>query len=55
MCPKQDCISTVGVRTDLFSRDPAKVPITDFFGSIRPIELTFIPDNILNKLENNEM
>ncbi|XKL60169.1 hypothetical protein PGB90_001185 [Kerria lacca] len=55
VCPKQDCISTVGVRTDLFSRDPAKVPITDFFGSIRPIELTFIPDNILNKLENNEI
>ncbi|VVC33521.1 Hypothetical protein CINCED_3A003186 [Cinara cedri] len=41
VCPKQDCISTVGVRTDLFHRDPAKVPITDFFGSVRPVELTF--------------
>ncbi|KAK7584166.1 hypothetical protein V9T40_005129 [Parthenolecanium corni] len=47
VCPKQDCISTVGVRTDLFARDPAKVPITDFFGSIRPVELTFVPEEIL--------
>ncbi|XP_050538178.1 putative GPI-anchor transamidase [Daktulosphaira vitifoliae] len=45
VCPKQDCISTVGVRTDLFHRDPAKVPITDFFGSVRPVEFTF---NILD-------
>ncbi|XP_060861187.1 putative GPI-anchor transamidase [Metopolophium dirhodum] len=41
VCPKQDCISTVGVRIDLFYRDLAKVPITDFFGSVRPVELTF--------------
>jgi len=41
VCPKQDCISTVGVRTDLFHRDLTKVPITDFFGSVRPVELTF--------------
>ncbi|KAL4123139.1 hypothetical protein QTP88_015365 [Uroleucon formosanum] len=41
VCPKQDCISTVGVRVDLFHRDLAKVPITDFFGSVRPVELTF--------------
>lgn len=41
VCPKQDCISTVGVRIDLFHRDLAKVPITDFFGSVRPVELTF--------------
>ncbi|XP_022179112.1 putative GPI-anchor transamidase [Myzus persicae] len=40
VCPKQDCISTVGVRIDLFHRDLAKVPITDFFGSVRPVELT---------------
>ena len=40
VCPKRLCISTVGKRTDLFPRDPAKVPITDFFGSIRNVELT---------------
>lgn len=40
VCPKQDCISTVGVRKDLFPRDPHRVPITDFFGSLRPVELT---------------
>ncbi|GLH06139.1 hypothetical protein R5R35_010957 [Gryllus longicercus] len=39
VCPKQECISTVGVRRDLFPRDPHKVPITDFFGSLRPVEL----------------
>lgn len=40
VCPKRVCISTVGVRKDLFSRDPHKVLITDFFGSLRPVELT---------------
>jgi len=40
VCPKHQCISTVGTRTDLFPRDPAKVPITDFFGSVRSVELT---------------
>lgn len=38
VCPKRVCISTVGVRNDLFRRNPYKVPITDFFGSVRPIE-----------------
>ena len=34
--PKRLCISTVGKRTDLFNRDPHKVPITDyFFGPVR--------------------
>lgn len=33
------CISTVGVRKDLFNRNPNLVPITDFFGSVRPVEL----------------
>ncbi|KOB67889.1 Phosphatidylinositol glycan [Operophtera brumata] len=37
VCPKSACLSTVGVRRDLFKRDPAKVPITDFFGSVRPV------------------
>ncbi|XP_077298561.1 phosphatidylinositol glycan anchor biosynthesis class K [Arctopsyche grandis] len=40
VCPKRVCISTVGVKRDLFPRDPYKVPITDFFGSVRPVEIT---------------
>lgn len=46
MCPKSVCISTVGVRKDLFKRDVSKVPITDFFGSVRPIEITYDAINI---------
>merc|ERR1712141_488650 len=40
VCPKRVCISTVGTRTDLFQRDPNKVPITDFFGSVRKVEIS---------------
>lgn len=40
VCPKRVCRSTVGVRKDLFPRNVEKVPITDFFGAIIPIELT---------------
>ncbi|XP_058467720.1 putative GPI-anchor transamidase [Malaya genurostris] len=40
VCPKRVCISTVGVRKDLYPKDPYKVPITDFFGSIRPTEIS---------------
>lgn len=47
VCPKDYCLSTVGVRKDLFRRDPDKVPVTDFFGSLRPVELT---TNIINVL-----
>ncbi|KAJ8978985.1 hypothetical protein NQ317_001458 [Molorchus minor] len=39
VCPPSVCISTVGVRSDLFRRDPEHVHITDFFGSVRPINL----------------
>ena len=39
VCPKKVCISTVGIRKDLFQRDVNKVPITDFFGSVRPVKL----------------
>ncbi|XP_070582167.1 GPI-anchor transamidase-like isoform X2 [Ptychodera flava] len=39
VCPKSKCISTVGWRTDLFPRDIDKVLITDFFGSVRNVEL----------------
>lgn len=40
VCPQRLCMSTVGNRTDLFARDPYKVPITDFFGSVRSVQLT---------------
>lgn len=39
VCPKRVCISTVGIRKDLYPKDPNKVPITDFFGSVRPVEV----------------
>jgi len=40
VCPQRLCMSTVGNRTDLFPRDPYQVPITDFFGSVRSVQLT---------------
>ncbi|GAB6021987.1 hypothetical protein CHUAL_006143 [Chamberlinius hualienensis] len=40
VCPRHQCLSTVGVRTDLYGRRPDKVPVTDFFGSVRNVELT---------------
>ena len=46
VCPKRVCISTVGVRKDLFQRDPHKALITDFFGSLRPVELTVSGMNV---------
>jgi len=46
VCPKRVCISTVGTRTDLFRRDPNKVPITDFFGSVRRVEVTDIASSV---------
>jgi len=33
-------ISTPGMRSDLFRRDPAKVLVTDFFGSVHSIEIS---------------
>lgn len=50
VCPKKDCISTVGVKQDLFARNPAHVPITDFFGAIRPVEITYLPETVNNVL-----
>lgn len=46
VCPKRVCISTVGTRTDLFRRNPDMVPITDFFGSVRKIEISNNPVNL---------
>lgn len=40
VCPRSQCVSTVSVRTDLFQRDPSKVLLTDFFGSVRNVELS---------------
>ncbi|KAM9500676.1 GPI-anchor transamidase [Clarias gariepinus] len=40
VCPQSQCVSTPGHRTDLFLRDPGSVLITDFFGSVRKVELT---------------
>uniref|UniRef100_A0A6Q2ZIM2 GPI-anchor transamidase n=1 Tax=Esox lucius TaxID=8010 RepID=A0A6Q2ZIM2_ESOLU len=40
VCPKSQCVSTPGHRTDLFLRDPGSVLITDFFGSVRKVEIT---------------
>ena len=40
MCPPRQCISHVAVRTDLFHRDLDKTPITDFFGSVRNVEIS---------------
>lgn len=31
----------MGTRTDLFKRDPYEVLVTDFFGSVRPVELVY--------------
>ncbi|XP_064099356.1 putative GPI-anchor transamidase [Macrobrachium nipponense] len=45
VCPKRVCISTVGVRRDLYKRDPNNVLVTEFFGSVRNVELF---DNLLN-------
>jgi len=50
VCPKRVCISTVGTRTDLFRRDPNLVPITDFFGSVRKIEVSDSAVNVSSLL-----
>lgn len=39
-CPKRLCISTVGVREDLYPKNSKKVKVTEFFGGIRNVELT---------------
>lgn len=39
VCPKRSCLSTVTVRKDLYRRDPVKVPLVDFFGSLPKVRL----------------
>lgn len=46
VCPKSQCVSTPGRRTDLFQRDPGSVLITDFFGSVRKVEITMETINL---------
>lgn len=46
VCPKSQCVSTPGHRTDLFLRSPGSVLITDFFGSVRKVELTMDTVNL---------
>ncbi|GFW69491.1 GPI-anchor transamidase [Trichonephila clavipes] len=54
VCPKRVCISTVTSRKDLFPAKPEQVLLTDFFGSVRNIELTkSIVDLPSVKEENN--
>ncbi|GIY08143.1 GPI-anchor transamidase [Caerostris extrusa] len=45
VCPKRVCISTVNSRKDLFPVKPEQVLLTDFFGSVRNVELT---ENIID-------
>ena len=54
VCPKRVCISTVGTRTDLFQRDPNKVPITDFFGSVRKVEISTNFVNVSSQVKAEE-
>lgn len=44
VCPESLCMSTVKIRLDLYGRDPAKVPLTDFFGNKLNRELIDLGD-----------
>uniref|UniRef100_A0A8C5ES43 GPI-anchor transamidase n=1 Tax=Gouania willdenowi TaxID=441366 RepID=A0A8C5ES43_GOUWI len=54
VCPKSQCVSTPGHRTDLFLRDPGSVLITDFFGSVRKIEITMETINLTDPIKQME-
>uniref|UniRef100_A0A3B4B8F6 GPI-anchor transamidase n=1 Tax=Periophthalmus magnuspinnatus TaxID=409849 RepID=A0A3B4B8F6_9GOBI len=51
VCPKSQCVSTPGHRTDLFLRDPGSVLITDFFGSVRKVEITTDAINLTEPID----
>ncbi|XP_028667021.1 GPI-anchor transamidase [Erpetoichthys calabaricus] len=56
VCPKSQCVSTPGHRTDLFQRNPNSVLITDFFGSVRKVEITMSTMKLNpNNTEKNEI
>ena len=57
ICPKHQCISTVGISTHLFKRDASKTLITDFFGSVRSVDLQSgvnFEISVENKSTNNQ-
>ncbi|XP_048845389.1 GPI-anchor transamidase [Brienomyrus brachyistius] len=54
VCPKSQCVSTPGHRTDLFQRDPGSVLITDFFGSVRKVEITMESINLTSPIVPEE-
>jgi len=52
VCPRSVCLSTVGVRLDLYRRDPATVRVTDFFGSVRQTQLVKGPvEEVVEEVE----
>ncbi|MCJ8731988.1 hypothetical protein PDJAM_G00206060 [Pangasius djambal] len=51
VCPPSQCVSTPGHRTDLFLRDPGSALITDFFGSVRKVEITREVVNLTTPIE----
>ena len=51
VCPREQCRSTPGFRTDLFRRDYRKVLVTDFFGSVRNVEISSTKLQLENKTE----
>ncbi|XP_034469866.1 GPI-anchor transamidase [Hippoglossus hippoglossus] len=54
VCPKSHCVSTPGHRTDLFLRDPGSVLVTDFFGSVRKVEITMETINLTSPIKQTE-
>lgn len=40
VCPPEQCISHVAVRSDLYRRDPRHVLATEFFASVRRVEFS---------------
>ncbi|MEQ2236434.1 hypothetical protein ILYODFUR_012760 [Ilyodon furcidens] len=54
VCPRSQCVSTPGHRTDLFQRDPGSVLITDFFGSVRKVEITTEAVNLTDPIKQVE-
>ena len=51
VCPPELCRSTPGFRTDLFRRDYKKALVTDFFGSVRNVEISSSKMQLENKTE----
>uniref|UniRef100_A0A8C8E0C7 GPI-anchor transamidase n=1 Tax=Oryzias sinensis TaxID=183150 RepID=A0A8C8E0C7_9TELE len=54
VCPRSLCVSTPGHRTDLFLRNPESVLITDFFGSVRKVEITTEVLNLTHPIQRVE-